>query len=186
MFVKTNTPYKIKVSLIDENNNAIDDANVVISIKRKLDNMFFNGITWSEDECDIVIPHLSNGDYEYVYTPDKEGVYIISKRATNNYTYAESEVIQVFDEIDCNDSIVKITNYNFLANDNSDTTIVDSNGIPMQGVKISCINPETKETEYVAQSDKDGCWEMIIKKGTYFFIFEMDGYVTVSFERTVN
>lgn len=185
MFIQTNSAYLIEVSLVDDDNNAIDDGNVVVSIRRKSDGMFFNGIKWSEDECEISVAHSNNGKYTYVFTPDKEGVYIIRKRAIN-YTYAESEIIQVFDNITDDDSIVKITNKNFLANDNTDTTIVDIDGVPMEGVSISCINPETKEVEYVTQSDKNGCWEMIIRKGTYFFMFEMDGYVTTSFERTVN
>lgn len=184
MFVKTGSVYQIKVSLTNkEDNTAISDANIFISIRRKTDDKYFNGMFWSDDVSEIFVDHVSNGNYIYEFTPTSEDVYVINKRASN-YPYAEGETIQVFDVLE-EGELIKITNKNLLGNDSTDTTILDINQKPMPGVKISCYNTETKSVEAVTQSDENGCWEMIIKRGTYFFMFEKDGYITTSFERSV-
>ena len=82
--------------------------------------------------------------------------------------------------------IVKITNKVFKNQDGTDTTILDSNKNPLPGVKITCYDMKTKDVVAVTQSDSNGAWEMYVKHGSYFFTFEKDGYISVSFERTVD
>lgn len=191
MLVKLGEIHEISLKAVDVNERPIVGDTVVATIKDKSNNKFFNGLFWVDDQCELLIPHKGDGNYSLNFVPETLSLFEINIKSKLCIAY-KNYVIQSFagdESINGGATvtpIVKITSKTFLNQDGTNTTIVDSNNNPMLGVKITCYDSATKKAVAVAQSDINGDWEMIIKKGTYFFTFESDGYIAVSFERTVS
>lgn len=193
MLVKVGEKYNISLKVIDANEYPVFDDIVVATIEDKSNKKFFNGLFWVDGECGLMIPHVGDGVYSIYFIPEQVSVYEI-KIQSRTYSISKHETIQSVTDLEGDDvdndmsysPITKITSRNFKNQDGTDTTIVDINNKPVAGVKITCYDAKTKEVVAVSQSDTKGDWEMIIKHGVYFFTFEKDGYITVSFERTVS
>lgn len=191
MLVRIGDVHEISLRAIDINDRPIIDDTVVATIKDKTENKFFNGLFWSDEECELVIPHIGDGNYSLKFIPETLSLFEVNVNATSSAAY-KSYIIQSFHgekDIETGDiitPIVKITSKTFLNQDSTNSVILNSNNTPILGAKITCYDSSTKKAVAVAQSDMNGDWEMLIKKGTYFFTFESEGYVTVSFERTVS
>lgn len=191
MLIKVGEPYSIALKVTDANNYPVFDDTVVATIQDKSNNKFFNGLFWVDGQCELIIPHKDNGTYSMDFLPEQVSFFEINLKS-KSYKIANREIIQstdVIEEVDPDMSVIPITKINnktFKNQDGTDTTIVDVNKNPLTGVKVTCYDAKTKLVVAVAQSDPTGAWEMILKHGTYFFTFEKDGYVGVSFERTVD
>ena len=185
MYIGVGETYKVALDVLDEFNAPIVSDVVVATIKDRNSGLNYNGLFWQETGCEIMVPHIGNGRYGFDFKVEEQSVFdinIFSKK----FPIAKSFVIESFEKVEVKENTyVKITSKNFRYQDGSDTIILSENGNPLAGVKISCYNPDNKEVIAVTQSDSFGEWSMIIPKGKSFFIFEKDGYATVSFERTV-
>ena len=132
------------------------------------------------------------GIYSFDFIPEQVSFFEIDLKS-NSHSIASKEIIESIEDIDEDidsemsyNPIVKITNKVFKNQDGTDTTILDSNRNPLPGVRIACYDMKTKDVVAVTQSDPNGEWEMYVRHGSYFFTFEKDGYISVSFERTVD
>lgn len=193
MLVKVGEKHNIFLKVVDADEFPVFDDIVVATIEDKSNNKFFNGLFWVDGECGLMIPHVGDGVYSIYFIPEQASVYEI-KIQSRAYSISRHETIQGVTNLEEEDidndmsytPITKITSSNFKNQDGTDTRIVDINNNPVSGVKVTCYDANTKEVVAVSQSDINGDWEMIIKHGTYFFTFEKDGFITVSFERTVD
>lgn len=182
IFVGIGDEYTIELSIVDSNNNAVIDDCVSLTIYDTRNKTYFNGLIWSEDECQISMTHISDGRYTFLFTPDTESIFEVVAKS-NKYPFGYLKTIRSMKEL--GDFPIRITSDNFKNQDGTNSRIIDRNGKPLRGVKISCFNIETKEIISVSQSNDSGEWEMMIPQGKYFFTFEKDGYISVAFERSV-
>lgn len=186
MLGELGTSYELKLTVKDTHDNLITDDIVKAVIQDISSQKYFNGLFWIDQEAEIIIPHKNNGEYAMIFKPDYASTFklVIS---SEQYDLVETQIIQFYSGGIIPDGVtpVKLDQDNFKNQDGTDTTILDVNGKPLVGVKISCYNKETKEVVAVSQSNDFGEWAMIIPEGYYFFVFEKDGYLSVSFERTV-
>lgn len=181
MFLKIGETASLAIEVKNDNLPVVDDI-ILAKIKNIKNNNFFNGLFWVSEECTIFVNHKENGIYELLFTPDEVSTYEATMYS-KNYPVAMSKTIYCFEE-GTEDSLVPIDSKTFKNQDGSDTKIVNQSGVPITGAKITCFNL-SGEVEAVTQSNDTGDWNMLIKRGRYFFSFEKDGFVSVSFERTV-
>lgn len=182
MLHKLGEPFTISVQVLSESGLPIIDDIVIATIKDVGKNKFFNGLFWSDHECSILVSHKENGIYELEFIPETISSFEITIRS-NKYPFAKSELLYTFEEGN-KDSLVNIDSSSFMNQDLTDTKIIDSDGKAIVGATISCFDLKG-EIISVTQSNENGEWAMIIPRGTYFFTFEKESYISVSFERTV-
>lgn len=186
MLNELGTSYELKLVVKDSFGHIVTDDIVKAVIQDISSQKYFNGLFWIEQEAEIIIPHKVNGEYAMMFKPDYASSFKLTI-SSQQHNLSESQVVQFYagDIIPDGVTPVKIDQSNFKNQDGTDTTILDINGKPLVGVKISCYNKDTKEVVAVSQSNDFGEWAMIIPEGYYFFVFEKDGYLSISFERTV-
>lgn len=184
MVIKLGTPHIISIVVTDIENNPVCNDTVSLIIKDCVQDKFFNGIVWIDTECELSVPHTENGIYSYSFIPESCSVFelTISSRA---YSKTKKEMVEVTDSENINTRPVKIEWKTFRNQDGTDTKLVGTDDKPLMGVRISCYDKSTREIVGVAQTDISGEWEMIIRPGIYVFMFEKEGYMSYSFERTV-
>lgn len=175
-------PYTISLEVKDSNDRIVCDSIATIKIYDELKKKYFNGIFWVNDSVDIMVYHSYDGIYSYEFVPEEVGMYMLT---LTNKAYSRSIQEEIRVAALSEDEVINISSDKFFNQDGTDTKITDVSGSPMAGVKISAYNKETKMLEAVTQSDLDGNWSLILKPSTYIFMFEKDGYISVSFERTV-
>lgn len=181
MLIQMGSPFNISITVIDSGMPVTDDI-VTGSIKDISSGKFFNGLFWSDEECTIIVPHKEDGIYELAFTPDKVSSFEINIRS-EKYPVSRAEVIHSYEE-GCEDALININNATFLNQDGTDSITTDASGTPLRGVSISCYDLNG-EIIAVTQSNDLGEWSMLVRRGTYFFTFEKEGFISVSFERTV-
>jgi len=182
MFVDVGQEYQVQATITDSTGGLVGDDTVIVSIYDTRRKIYFNGIIWTEDECEITMPHIGSGVYSFVFVPETESIFSLTIRATNNIY---SQIIGIESMKENGGIPIKIDSSLFLNQDGTNSILLDINSNPIIGVKISCYNKDTKEIIGVSQSNQTGEWSMMIPQGTYFFTFEKDGFISVSFERTV-
>ena len=192
MLVKVGEVKSFALKVVDANNYPVFDDTVVATIKDKSNDKFFNGLFWVDKQCELIVPHKGDGIYSFDFIPEQVSFFEVDLKS-KSHRIASKEIIESIENIDEDidsgmsyNPIVKITNKVFKNQDGTDTTILDSNKNPLPGVKITCYDMKTKDVVAVTQSNSKGEWEMYVKHGSYFFTFEKDGYISVSFERTVD
>lgn len=176
-------PYALTLEVRDSNGNIVCDSVATIKIYDQLNKKYFNGVFWVDDDVDIIVYHSHDGKYSYEFTPEAIGMYSLML-LNKSYSCSIQEEIRVTEDLS-EDEVINISSDKFFNQDGTDTKITDISGKPMVGVKISAYKKETKSLEAVTQSDLDGNWSLFLRPSTYIFMFEKDGYITVSFERTV-
>lgn len=182
VYVEQGSTYDINIVITDDANKAVMDDVVLVTIYDTRNKLYFNGLLWTETECQISMQHVFNGVYTFSFTPDLESIFEVKVRS-ENYPFGYVQTIRSMKELG---SIpIRISNETFKNQDGTDSLIVDKQGKPLSGVKISCFDMLTKELVGISQTDSNGEWNMMIPAGKYFFTFEKDGYISVSFERSV-
>lgn len=179
-------PYTLCLHVTDTTGMPVTDDIVRVKIQDISTNKYFNGMFWIEQESELIVPHDNNGTYKVTFNPDFCSAFKLNIYS-EKHNAADTQLLQVYSGGIIPDGVtpVKIGSSNFKSQDGTDTTILDIHEKPLVGVKISCFNKETKEIVAVSQTNDLGEWEMIIPEGYYFFMFEKEGYLSVSFERTV-
>lgn len=172
----------LEINITDSNKNAVMDDVVFAVIYDTRNKIFFNGFMWTDIECQISMPHIENGKYSITFTPDTESIFNV-KVKSENYPFGYTKIIRTMKELGA--APIQLSNINFKNQDGTDSLLIDKQGRPIQGVKISCFDTETKDIVGISQTNAEGEWNMMIPAGKYFFTFEKDGYISVSFERSV-
>jgi len=154
---------------------------VQVRIQRNVDAMFWNGLSWVLTDTTLSMPLLSGNVYSYSFSPDTESEYAIT------ITSGEKELFYIIDATTTADDVapVFIDNTTLRSLDGSDSTTVNDKGEKMPSVSVSVFNTSTKEVVAKTISNSSGEWNMMIKPGEYYFMFEKDGYISVGFERMV-
>jgi len=173
---KVNTPFTISFSKVSEIDNPI------VSICKESSQTYWNNTQWLIPKTDLPMSELDGGVFIYEFTPDEEGEYVVLVNSQNG-----QEIVYIVNATTVADNIlpVAINNYNFKSQDGSDSTLVDDYQIGINTVSINCFDVVTKQVVCKTMSNIKGEWNMLIKPGKYFFVFSKDGYVSVSFERSV-
>jgi hypothetical protein len=144
-------------------------------------NTFWNGISWESVKSSVQLNKITEGAFTYSFIPDVAGKYSISVESESNKSF------YIVEASDSGESIapVIVNNHSLLTADGSDTTIITKNGLPLVGVQVSAFKSDTKELVINTVSDESGGWNLVLPPGSYFFIFEKSGYVSVGFEKAV-
>jgi hypothetical protein len=154
---------------------------VQVKISRDVDAMYWNGTDWIDTETLLSMSLLSDTLYSYSFVPTIESEYSIT------VTSGDNEIFYIVTASTSSDNIapVYIDSKTFRAPDGTTSTLLDENGLALYDVQISVFNMSTKEIVGKAMSNSTGDWNILIKPGTYYFMFEKDGYMSISMERTV-
>ena len=175
---KVNTTFTVSFSKLSELDNP------VASVCKEAPHLFWSGTEWTATEIKIPMNLLIGGVFICQFTPDEAGEYVVNVNSQNGQEILYA--INASVEADA-DSIlpVAINNYNFKSQDGSDSTLVDESQIAVNTVSVTCFDTNTQLVVSKATSNIKGEWNMLIKPGKYFFVFAKDGYISVSFERSV-
>ncbi|MCX8074092.1 MAG: carboxypeptidase-like regulatory domain-containing protein [Clostridia bacterium] len=174
--------WKIGIPFTAKYTNIGGSDTPLITICDTKNNLYWNESKWVSNPTNIEM--VSNGGdvYSYDFTPTHEAEYSIFMRSTDNaeifYILSVSEEAEAIQPIIINNSVFK-------NQDGTDSTILDERNNPINGAKITCYNVLTKEVEARCVSNIKGEWSMAIKPGKYMFVFEKEGYMSVTFERSV-
>lgn len=136
---------------------------------------------WCSEIYFISILPDENGKYKFSFTPDIESVYVVQ------ITGSDQDASYVLDATENVDSVtpVFVGDSTILSPDGSNSTLTDTFGKAIAGVKIVIRDTVDKEIAAVTSTDNKGKWGVSLKPGVYHFFIEKDGYISVSFIRTV-
>lgn len=147
----------------------------------KYEHKYFNGITFVDSSCKLSMSHIGNGIYTYVFTPQKQGIYTIIAKSDDYSAFEQwTQIVHDPEEDNDGESLIIINQDTVLLDNGDSTKILDSNKRPLAGVSITCYDAITKNVVGVSQSDQFGDWSMVVPKGNKIFLFEKDGYDTIS------
>lgn len=154
---------------------------VQVRIMRNTDAMFWNGTAWTLTDTMLPMPLLSGNIYAYSFIPGTEGEYAIT------ITSGDKELFYIIEAASTGDNVapIFIDRATFRSLDGTDSTTVDQAGNKLSNVTVSVFDSATKEVVAKTISNSSGEWNMMIKPGEYYFMFEKDGYMSVGFERMV-
>jgi len=167
-----NTSYPIK--FIGDGDSA---KAKIIKLK---DNTFWNGTEWVNDIFLIDMNSVEDF-YLYNFTPDEISEYSIT-------VFSEiDEIFFILNATDTADNIPPLfVGSNTLKSlDGSDSKVLDEQGSPIPNTQITIFNPTTKEVIAKTITNDVGAWNLMLKPGNYYFMFEKNGYISVGFERMV-
>lgn len=183
MLLQLGQSTKFSLLVTDINGNRVSNDTPIAIIKDLQANKFWNGIIWSDTEASIMLLHIENGIYSYEYAPDKIGVYQVSM-TSETYDIATSTVLDVREDINGTPGAIVVSSETLLAVDGTNCTVMQK-GQPLLGVKVSVYDKSTKDVVARTFTDADGKWQVTIVPGTYFFVFEKEGCVSITLERMV-
>jgi len=146
-----------------------------VKLYRSSDSSYYNGSVWSQSLVWINMELTFDKLLQYSFTPDVLCAYCIEIQTSENQK--SNYVINVLDNVEGNVPIL-IDSRTFMSNDGTDSKITDPAGNPLYNAQIMCYDIDNQK-QLVAKSisDSAGNWNMSIREGFYYFIFEKDGYL---------
>lgn len=164
-FADTNNIGSAKVSIFDTNTN-----------------LYFDGVSlWGETPIQIPMFSLEQNIYTCGFTPVSVSLYLITITSGDIQQIYNLNVQSTGDNV----QPIVVGSSNLFYNDGTDSVVLSENNLPLVGVQISAYDFSTKELVSRTVTNSDGNWSLVLKPSKYLFMFEKDGYTTVSFERTV-
>jgi hypothetical protein len=157
------------------------DENVpTVRLIKDKSELYWNGVQWVTTISAVSMNEIDGGVCVLDFVPDEEGEYSV-------FIIGATEVFYIINATQTSDNTapVLLNNYSFKYQDGTDSTIFDEKSVPLPGVQITCFDVNTKQVVAKTYSNNKGEWNMSIKPGRYFFMFEKDNYISVSFERSV-
>ena len=143
---------------------------------------YWTGLTWQAGEIAVPMTHVGNNKFSYTFVPQSTGEYLIRILCDGSQYQYMLNVVESAENI----PPVIVTNQTLLSLDGSDSTVIAGNGFPLSGADVKVYDIATGEVAARTQTNSDGEWQLVLKPGVWQFLFEKDGYVSVSFERTVS
>lgn len=184
MMLQLGESYTIEMDVFNIDGEAVPDAEVFCVIKNKANGQYFNGVFFTENETELSMKHDKNGKYSLIFSPNFCSIFEITTKCSE-YNLIEVNNVEVYENQNFDSVPIMINQDNFESQNGTDSVICDEKLNPIMGVKINVYKKENGELVAVSQSDSEGHWNLMIPKGEYIFLFEKDGFITASFERTV-
>lgn len=157
------------------------DGDLYCTIAKEDSGKYFTGYTWQTHPASLPLVSMGNGKYGYSFTPKELGAYCISIVCGEvQYHY----ILNVVERAK-NLAPVIVTNSSLLSLDGSDSTVIADNGVPIDKAEVIVYDPESKEIIAKTETNSAGEWQMMLEPGIWQFLFQKDGYISISFERTV-
>ncbi|MEG0728132.1 MAG: hypothetical protein RR420_00780 [Anaerovoracaceae bacterium] len=144
---------------------------------------WFDGTTFISSQIPIVLSmtEKQNSIVELAVPILDEGKYSIVTRPNNMY----SETYNVVGSNVADIQPIIISNTSFSNQDGTDSTILDDKRNPIKDIYIRAYDMATTTLVSEAYTNANGAWSLALRPAKYMFIFEKEGYASVSFERTV-
>lgn len=152
----------------------------VCSISRDSDGKYLSADEWV-NECTEHSMTLVNDSYKFSFTPPTDDNYGITVKCGDSQFYYILKSMSVAENI----APVLVTNQTLKALDGTQSDVVDHKGVPLSEVSVTAFDISTKKVVGKAVTNLRGEWSMLLKPGTWQFLFEKQGHISVGFERTV-
>lgn len=144
--------------------------------------LYFDGVNWITDIINLSMDIIENQFAIYDFVPTEIGEYYINIR--ENDVTEHNLVLNVNDNVVVTQPVV-VNSYNCLYVDGTDSVVYNTNKIPLSGVKVSAYNQDRSKIVNFTFTNEKGEWSMVLPVGTYYFVFEKNGYISTGFERQV-
>lgn len=152
----------------------------VCSISRDSDGKYLSSNEWVNEYTEQNMVKV-NESYKFSFTPPNDDSYGITVKCGESQFYYILKSMSVAENI----APVLVTNQTLKSLDGSQSDVVDHKGIPISGVTVTAFNIQSKEVVGKAVTNSSGEWSMLLKPGTWQFLFEKQGHISVGFERMV-
>lgn len=97
MFIKVNSKHNVSLMVKDAGGNRITDDNPIAVIYDKDNNKYFNGLFWVDSKIELSMPHVINGVYTIVFSPDIASTFEISIKS-EAYNLNKFEVVKSYSD----------------------------------------------------------------------------------------
>lgn len=158
------------------------DGALYCTIAREDTGEYWDGYKWSERTISLPLEKMGNSKYGYPFTPKELGSYCITIVCGKQQYHFILNVVESAKNV----PPVIVTNNSLLSLDGSDSTVIADNGVPVDKAEVVVYDPATKEVVAKTSTNQAGEWQLMIEPGVWFFTFQKDGYISISFERTVS
>ena len=179
MVINQGDTYTISIDLKD-----CGYHNVKVVVFDEIRKLYFNGLMWCNDMCEIYVPRDKSGVYAYTMVFDECSIYNL-EIGCEELKRKKRETVEVVNP-HSSDSHVKISSKTIRGYDGGDTRVCDIGRNGICGVLVKCVEKDTKKMVFSTQTNEHGEWSMIVKPGIYMFVFEKDGYNSIVLERQVH
>ncbi|MGL5718191.1 MAG: carboxypeptidase-like regulatory domain-containing protein [Paraclostridium sp.] len=180
-------PVGVSYNIIHTKND-VSDSLVSLTIQRKTDNMFYDGFNWQADEFEINMPSVESSTHMYQFLPLEETEYLVrvfeKAERVNSFAFESFIIDTTSSDSGPDNSPRSIGSSTIKSQDGTDTILLAPNGTPISNVKVTCFNLNGEEVN-TAFTNSHGEWKMMVSTGDYIFIFEKDGFVSISLQRKV-
>ena len=143
---------------------------------------YWDGYKWNTNQISLPLSSMGSGKYGYTFTPKELGAHCITIVCGKQQYHYILNVVETAENL----APVIVTNSSLLSLDGSDSTVVADNGVPVDKAEVVVYDPSTKEVVARTSTNQAGEWQLMVEPGIWFFTFQKDGYVSISFERTVS
>lgn len=158
------------------------DGALYCNIANESTGEYWDGYKWNTNVISLPLSPISGGKYGYSFTPKEVGAYCITVVCGDKQYHYILNVVETAKNI----APVIVSNNSLLSLDGSDSTVIADNGVPVDKAEVIVYDPDTKEVVAKTSTNQAGEWQLLLEPGVWFFTFQRDGYVSISFERTVS
>lgn len=185
VYTAAGNSYTAKFLARDGEGNCVDDASLRMTIRSDATGEYLAAAGRTEDYAEVPMSLFGEGVYIYIFTPDVAEEYTITC-FDETYNLSCAYALKAIDltATSGENSLISVNSSGLNSTDGTNSTIKDADGNPMSEAIISAYD---SENSLVARcmSIYDGTWQMYLRAGQYRFEFKKDGYLPVSFGRTV-
>lgn len=158
------------------------EGDLYCTIAKEDSGFYFTGTTWKKCQTKLPLTPMNAGKYGYKFTPRDLGTYCISIVCGNTKYHYILEVVEDAKNL----PPVIVTNASLLSLDGTDSTVIADNGVPIDKAEVTVYDPVSKEIVAKTSTNMAGEWQLMLEPGIWQFLFQKDGYISISFEREVS
>jgi hypothetical protein len=96
MFLKVNSTYYASIRVTDVNGNPVDNDTPTMTVYDMKENLYYNGLSWSQGITELVLAGVGNGIYQSQFIAEKTGTFKISI-TSRNYDISVIDMLEVYD-----------------------------------------------------------------------------------------
>jgi hypothetical protein len=185
IFAAAGRPYTAKFLAKDDNGSRDDNATLRLVIRDDETGEYLTSEGRFEEYVDSEMYLFGEGVYIYTFIPDKAGSYtMMCFNETNGSSDAYALEVVDLSVMAGEGPLVSANSSNIPSTDGTNSVIKDADGNPISGATISAYDNDNNLVSRCV-SIYDGTWQLYLLPGQYRFEFMKDGYLPVSFGRTV-